>query len=560
MRLHGALDHHHGGSDENFTAFDDVEKVPEPHAGLFLNYGAWTALPIVSQAEQRPRTLLQTDGFILNLFANTEAVDFLLGHSAAPLNTAPPRRQISFNALRMELGWAMASRRQFLKTHGSMIALPFLHSFSSAFGGTVPGAAKPARRLVMMYAPNGLVRRCFFPGEEKSELPEFVGGFAADKFKNEKRHRNEPGIYPVTLTETMQPLSAHTSDITLVTGLDRTYKDGQDVHAQGASCYLTSVSPEQAAAQNMAHPNGRSLDQVIGDHVGHSTVFNTLEISCNGFTTGKEDIYFDNISWYGPDRIAPSIKDPKKLYDRLFMADSYRTHVTDVTDLMLADAKSLSRKLGRDDRETIGGFMEMIRDVEVRIARLQKLVATADAKIPTNEILPRGEYIRLQADLMLLALQMGITNVCTFMLGPERWESPMLYEGVFDKPVNHHTMTHNQKGDGYKGVQKIDAFHMQQYAYVLQRMKEIKEPDGTSLLDNSLVTYGAGLGDGSTHQYFDLPLIVAGTGQQQIKQGRFIQCKGGTLNSNMWLSLAQLMGVEMKQYADSSGVISDLWT
>lgn len=453
-----------------------------------------------------------------------------------------------------------SSRRKFLRANGALVALPFLHSLSSAFGAQARNEAKPARRLVMMYAPNGLVRRCFFPGEEQSELPGFVGGFNADKIKNQKRIPNKPGIYPVTLTETMQPLAPHSQDISLVTGLDRTYKDGQDVHAQGASCYLTSVSPEQAAAKGMAHPNGRSLDQVIGDHVGRSTVFNTLEISCNGFKAGKEDIYFDNISWYGPDRIAPSIKDPKKLYDRLFMADSYRSQVADVTDLVLADAKALTKKLGRDDRETLGQFVEMIRNVEVRIAKLQKLVATADVKIPKDEILPRGEYIRVQADLMLLALQMGIANVCTFMLGPERWEAPMLYEGVFDKPVNHHTMTHNQKGDGYKGVQKIDVFHMQQYAYVLQRMQALKEADGTSLLDNSLVTYGAGLGDGATHQYFDLPLIVAGTGQKQIKQGRFIQCKSGTLNSNMWLSLAKLMGLEMKQYADSSGVISELWT
>ena len=129
--------------------------------------------------------------------------------------------------------------------------------------------------------------------------------------------------------------------------MDRTFKNGQDVHAQGASCYLTSISPVQATEQKIRYPNGRSLDQVIGDKVGLSTVFKTLEISCNGFRQGKESIYFNNISWYGPDKIAPSIKDPKKLYNRLFMADSYRTHLTDVTDLMLADANALSRKLGR---------------------------------------------------------------------------------------------------------------------------------------------------------------------------------------------------------------------
>ncbi len=322
------------------------------------------------------------------------------------------------------------------------------------------------------------------------------------------------------------------------------FKNGQDVHAQGASCYLTSISPEQAAERGMRHPNGRSLDQVIGDHVGHSTVFRTLEISCNGFRAGKEDIYFDNISWYGEDKIAPSIKDPQKLYDRLFMADSYRAHIADVTDLVLADAKTLSRRLPHDDRQTLDEFMEMIRNIEVRMQKLQKLLAGADVKVPIEEVLPRGEYIRLQADLMLMALQMGITNVATFMIGPERWDAPMLYEGVFDSAVNHHSMTHNQKGDGYKSLQKIDDFHMQQFAYLLTWMKQIKESDGSSLLDNSLVSYGAGLGDGATHQYFDLPLIIAGRGQGQIKQGRFIKCKSGTLNSNLWLTLAQLMGTK----------------
>ena len=109
-------------------------------------------------------------------------------------------------------------------------------------------------------------------------------------------------------------------------------------------------------------------------------------------------------------------------------------------------------------------------------------------------------------------------------------------------------------------MQKIDAFHVEQYAYILSRMKTLKESDGTSMLDNSLVFYGAGLGDGATHQYFDLPIVVAGKGQGQVKQGRFIKCKSGTLNSNLWLSFAKLMGLEIDSFADSTGVISDLWT
>jgi len=449
------------------------------------------------------------------------------------------------------------SRRHFISTTGAALALPFLPSLSAAGDR----ALLPNKKLVMMYIPNGILRRYFFPGEEDAVPPGFVGGFNADKLKNDKRIPNKPGIYPLEFTSTMRPLERHKEDITMVTGLDRSFKHGQDVHAQGASCYLTSVSPEQAAEKGMMHPNGRSLDHVIGDKVGHTSVYNTLEISCNGFTAGKEDIFFDNISWYGPGKIAPSIKNPRKLYDRLFMADSYRNHVQDVTDLILADAKSLSRKLGIEDKSTLDGFVTMIREIELRIEKLEKMIKGADVNQPTNEILPRGEYIRLQADLMLTALQMGITNVSTFMIGPERWDASLMYEGVFPKPVQHHNMTHNQKKEEVaKELQKIDIFHLEQFSYVISRMKEIKESDGTSLFHNSLVTYGAGLGDGATHQYFDLPMIVAGKGQGQIKQGRFIKCKSGTLNSNLWLTLANLMGLEIDSFADGNAVISDLWT
>lgn len=451
------------------------------------------------------------------------------------------------------------SRRNFLRVNGATLTLPFLPSLAWA-NGTSAAAGKPSKKLAIVYLPNGIVRRCFFPGEEKAELPNFIGGFNADKTKADRRFQNKPGLYPIDLTSTMQPLAPHVKDVTMITGLDRTYKNGQDVHAQGASCYLTSLSPEQAERQGVAHPNGRTLDHVIGDAVGHSTIFNTLEISCNGFTAPKEPIEFDNISWYGAGKIAPSIREPQKLYDRLFMRESYRQHVGNVTDLVLADARTLSRKLSKDDRHTMDEFVTMVRGIELRIKKMDQMLSNVDIQVPKNEVLPRGEYIRLQMDLMLLAFRMGITNVCTFMLGPERWDATLMYEGVFDKPVQHHNMTHNQKGDGYKDLQKLDIFHMQQYAYLIQRMKEIKEADGSTMLDNSVVAYGAGLGDGATHQYYDLPMIVAGKAQGQIKQGRFIKMPSGTLNSNLWLTFAQLMGLEMDSFADSTGVVSDLWT
>ena len=446
------------------------------------------------------------------------------------------------------------SRRRFLVGNGALLSLPFLPSL-----GKANQALRPAKRFVMMYLPNGLVRRCFIPGEEENTSPGFNTVKKSEAFRREK-DATPSGVRPLRLTQTMQPLEDHDKELTLITGLDRPYKLGGDAHEQGASCYLSSVSPEEASAKSLRFLQGRTLDHVIGETVGRGTPLKTLEISCNGFTKGKESMRFDNISWYDVDRVAPSLKSPQALYDRLFLSDDakYDDHLNEVTSLVLADAKSLSGKLGGNDKDTLDEFMTMVRDIETRMSRLRKLVAEAGMSRPTDEVLPRGEYIKLQCDLMIAALQMGITNVTTMMIGPERWNAPMLYESVFDKPVVHHSMSHNQKGDRYKKLQEIDRFHMEKYAYVLSRMKAVKEPDGSSLLDNSIVACGVGLGDGATHQYFDLPLILAGKAQGGLKNGFHLQCPNGTPLSNAWLTIARQMGLEVDRFSNSTGTLSAL--
>ncbi|MBT5692194.1 MAG: DUF1552 domain-containing protein [Opitutae bacterium] len=448
------------------------------------------------------------------------------------------------------------SRRKFLVGNGALLTLPFLSSLAKA-----NKIAGPARKFVLMYLPNGLVRRCFIPGEGDDKSPGFKTVKGSEKFRG-NNDSIPPGSYPLQLTPTMKPLSGHLGNITLLTGLDRPYKLGGDAHAQGASCYLSSVSPEEASVKKLRFLQGRTLDHMVGEKLGRGMPLKTLEISCNGFAKPKESIRFDNISWYGVDQLAPSVKDPQALYDRLFLSDDvrYNEHLNEVTSLVLADAKFLSLKLGRNDRDTLDAFMTMIRDIEIRISRLRELVSQAGITRPTDEVLPRGEYIKLQCDLMIAALQMGITNVTTMMIGPERWNASMLYEGVFDKPVVHHSMSHNQKGEGYAKLQKLDLFHMEKYAYVLSRMKDVKEADGSSLLDNSIVACGVGLGDGATHQYFDLPLILAGKAQAHSKHGRHLQCRNGTPISNAWLTIAQQLGLEMDRFANSTGTIPELFS
>jgi hypothetical protein len=117
-------------------------------------------------------------------------------------------------------------------------------------------------------------------------------------------------------------------------------------------------------------------------------------------------------------------------------------------------------------------------------------------------------------------------------------------------------MSHNQT-KMIDDLLQVDKFHLEQYAYLLNRMNSIEEADGSTLLDNTLFTYGSGLGDGSTHQYNDLPIIVGGGGQQ-TKSGLHINLPEGTPLANLWLTQAEMIGAKMGRFADSTGKVTQL--
>lgn len=442
------------------------------------------------------------------------------------------------------------SRRKFLHgLGGAALALPWLEGVATAV--SAPTAVK---RMAHFYVPIGVVRRGFFPGEANDVIPK---GNLGNVMQSLGKQNPKFFIKKLDqLTPTMQPLEALKSKFTLITGMDRTFQQGTDVHAQCASCYLSSARPYTISGT--AWPLDRTLDHMVADHVGAKTPFATLEFSCNSHRDNKESIYFDNISWYGTGHLAPSIRDPRKMYQRLFSTndiDRYR----DITDLVIEDAKILRRGLGYFDRQKFTEYLDSIRTIEKKMDRLEKMkseLAQVDFEEPSEAYLPRGEYIRLMGDLMVVALQSGLTNVATFMVGPERWDTPYLFDGLFDKPRSHHQMSHNQTKT-IDDLLKVDQFHMEQYAYLLNKMDAIEEADGTTLLDNTLFTYGSGLGDGSTHQYNDLPIIVAGGGKQ-FKSGHHINLCEGTPLANLWLTQAQMMGLKIEQFADSTGTADSL--
>ncbi|MEM7009932.1 MAG: DUF1552 domain-containing protein [Verrucomicrobiota bacterium] len=442
-----------------------------------------------------------------------------------------------------------SSRRKFLRgICGTTLALPWLESISSA------AAKTPPLRMAHYYVPIGVVRRGFFPGEAEDVIPK---GNLGNVMKS--LGKQDPNFFTKPLdqlTPTMQPLDGFKDQINLITGMDRTFQQGTDVHAQCASCYLSSAEPY--TIEGTAWPLDRTLDHLVADHVGQSTPFKTLEFSCNSHKDNKESIYFDNISWYGTGHLAPSIRDPRKMYRRLFSTqeiDRYRS----VTDLVLDDAKFLQRDLGYSDGQKFEEYFDSVRAIETQMDRLEKMkaeLAKVDFDEPTEAHLPRGEYIRLMGDLMVVALQTGLTNVTTFMVGPERWDTPYMFESLFDKPRSHHQMSHNQT-KMIDDLLKVDLFHMEHFVYLLEKMNTIEEADGTTLLDNTFFTYGSGLGDGSTHQYNDLPIIMAGGGNR-TRTGQHINMSEGTPLANLWLTQARMMGLDVDRFAESSGEIGAL--
>ena len=418
-------------------------------------------------------------------------------------------------------------RRKFLLgAGGSVMALPWLEMYAEE--AATRKLKEPALRFASFYSPMGFVRDHFFPGKDTQDF---------------------------LAMPTLRPLKNVAEKVTLITGLYRVNVRGIDVHNQCSSCYLSSANPY--GELKSPYPMDRTLDHLIADKVSQRTPIRSLELNCNTFKDLKESIYLDNISWYGPEHVATSMKDPRKGYQRLFKTGKSNK---DITDLILEDAANFERTLNRHDKDKLDEYFTSVREVEKQIEKLSQHYATherTDMKEPDEEPMTRGEYIRMMGKLLVLAFQGDLTHVATFMLAPERWGTPQRFHELnFTK--SHHGLTHSQgREDVKKDLAKVDRFYVELFAEVLEQLDAVKEGEGT-LLDHSMITLGSGLGDGKDHTMDELPIIVAGSANGRIKTGRILNCPEKTPLANLWLSQAQLMGTGMEQFADSTGPLKGL--
>lgn len=408
------------------------------------------------------------------------------------------------------------SRRHFLRAAGVTLGLPFLESLSKA------ASAEP-RRFVFIYTPNGYYQPTFLPKVERV-------------------------ANALTLTPALEPLAAVKADITLISGLDRQFVPGTGVHAQCGSCWLTSSAPQETL--DGGFPTNITLDRLIARQIGADTVLPSLELSTNDFADNKETKYFESISWFGPGYAANTEKNPRHVFQHLFGKTSGGL-TQSVLDVVLADATSLRAKLGRDDQSKLDEYLDSVRATEQRIQRAEAAAKRlGKPPMPEPQGIPekRGDYLRLMAELFVHAFQNDLTRVATLMIDPERWDSPRMYHDVFDKPQNHHVLTHTKGDEAKAKLTQIDRFHVAFYAHVVERLK------ATGLLESTTLVMGSGISDGDQHNYADLQVLIAGGGW---KRGHF-HFEGKRPLADLWLTMAQQAGVKQERFADSTGTLGEL--
>jgi hypothetical protein len=439
------------------------------------------------------------------------------------------------------------SRRTALKGLGTAVALPFLESFAVA---APAGPAAAPRRLAFVYVPNGVNMDAWTPKAE-GKLTELTG--------------------------TLEPLNKLKGDINVLSGLAcdkaRPNGDGPGDHARAMSAFLTGSQPRKTHGADIKV--GMSADQHVANAIGDKTRFPSLELGIErGLNAGNCDsgyscAYSANLSWRSA--TTPNAKecDPKAVFDRLFSGTDPKElaeararrelYNKSVLDFVMEDAKGLNSTLGSGDQKKLDEYLTSVREVEQRI---QKARAVNAAPLPKpNMPAPTGipkevqDHIRLMADLIVLAFQTDLTRVVTLPFANDGSNKP--YK-MIDVPEGHHDLSHHG-GDAKKleKIKKINTFHIEQFAYLVGKLKAVTEPNGTSLLDSTMLMYGSGIGDGNRHNHDELPIILAGKGGGTIETGRHLVFpkRTDTPLTNLYLALFERMGAQATKFGDSTGVL-----
>ncbi len=425
-------------------------------------------------------------------------------------------------------------RRTMLKGLGASLALPLLDGMVPAFTALRDTAAAPVRRLGVVYVPNGMMMDHWTPTTEGTDFE-----------------------FP-SILESLEPFRRQ---VQLLSGMHGV--DAEGPHARASTRFLTGVASKRDDGSNLRA--GVSMDQIAGRVLGQETQLATLELAIDGrdfagsCDEGFSCAYTNTISWANETTPLPMENNPRAVFERLF-GDSGSTDPevrkkrlekdASLLDSVTERARYLSRQLGSTDQAKLDQYLEAVRDIERRI---QMAEAQSDRELPVIDQpagIPStfGEHSRLMFDLLALAYETDLTRVATFMMGREITGRTYAEIGV---PDAHHPISHHQRDPvKLEKLRQINRYHAQLFTEFLQRLSSTPDGDGT-LLDNSMIIYGAGMADSNAHYSGNLPILLAGgaagTG------GRHVQYDTDTPLANLHLSLLDKMGVPIESLGDSSG-------
>ncbi len=438
------------------------------------------------------------------------------------------------------------SRRAVLRGLGVSVALPLLESLLPRGLAGVAGTAKAPRRMAFCYVPNGVNMAEWTPKAE---------GALTD------------------LSAVLKPLTPFKDDLLVLSGLTadkaRPNGDGPGDHARAAAAFLTGAQPRKTGGADI-HV-GVSVDQYAANRLGDHTRLPSLEIGIERFQpvgscdSGYACVYSSTLSWRTPTTPVPIETDPRLVFDRLFSTrpndpDRQKRNRlrTSVLDLVREDARGLTNRLGGADRHKLDEYLSSVRELEQRIARSDKLPPInppADATKPAAMPSELPEYLKLMADLLVLAFKTDLTRVATFMFAREGSNRPYPFLGVSE---GHHELSHHQNDPRKLAkIRQINTFHIEQFAYLIRRLKETPEGEGT-LLDSCLIAYGSGNSDGNRHNHNDLPVLLVGKGGGTVKPGRHVRYEDNTPLNNLWLSMLERFGAPTDKLGDSTGRLAGL--
>jgi hypothetical protein len=437
-------------------------------------------------------------------------------------------------------------RRTLLRGMGTAMALPFLDAMVPAFTPLAKAAANPRLRFGVTYFPNGVIMQQFTP----------VTTGAGFEF-----------------TPILKPLEPFQNSLLIVTNLTRSHPGSQvGDHAVSAAGFLTGVWPKRTEAEDVLA--NTSIDQVVAQRIGQDTPLPSIELATEDFTgyvggcsPGFSCAYMNTISWSSPTTPLPMETNPRAAFERIFgEAGTSAERLArvqkqrSILDSISEEANELQRGLGTRDRGRLTDYLDNVREIERRIQRAesQKSETTLDA-VDLDALLGVPElfddHVGLMFDLVAAAWQADVTRVFTFMMSRELSQRTYPAIGVTEQ---HHSISHHQNNVEKMAIcVKINTYYVRMYAKFLAKLQSTEDGDG-SLLDHSLLVYGAGMGDSNSHASDPLPIVFAGGGAG--KGHRHIEVATRTPVGNLWSTVAGKYGATVEHYGDGGGTIDGLFT